>query len=333
MTKRERVIQALRHKETDIVPYNITFTQPMAEKMTALLECADLGRAFNNHFCTFTLWRFTEVQNDIFQDEAGVLWDKSKDKDIGVVCNRLIPVLEDRDFKLPGLDKTFMRSGLSWLKENKQDAFGLFDIGMTLYERSWTLRGVENLLMDMIDSPGALHALLDEITAYLHEALDMALDCDFVDGVLFGDDWGTQRGLIMGTDRWREFFKPRFKSLYEKVKSRGKFVLQHSCGHIEDIFGDLIDIGLDCYQTFQPEVYNIEKIKAAYGRDLAFWGGISTQSLLPFGTPERVAEETARTLRIMGKDGGYIAAPAHDVPGDVPVENLMSMWNALKNQQ
>ena len=184
----------------------------------------------------------------------------------------------------------------------------------------------------MIVNPEALHELLDEITSYLHEALDLVLECDFVDGVLFGDDWGSQRGLIMGKERWVEFFKPRFQSLYSRVKAAGKFTLHHSCGYIEDIFADLIEIGLDCYQTFQPEVYDIEKVKATYGNDLAFWGGISTQRLLPFESPEVAAEETARIMGILGKGGGYIAAPTHDVPSDVPAENLLAMWKVFENQ-
>ena len=332
MTKRERVICALQHKESDIVPYNITFTLPMLEKMSAFLKDSNFQDKLNNHFCTFTMWQFTDLGNDIYEDEAGVHWDRSKDKDIGIVCNQMIPSLEDRNYRLPKLDKKHIQSGLSWLKENKGDKFCLFDVGFTLYERLWMLRGIENAFLDMIDNPKALHGLIEEIANYLHEALDMILTYDFIDGVMFGDDWGSQRGLIMGKARWSEFFKPHFKSLYGKVKSADKFTLHHSCGYIEDIFDDLIDIGLDCYQTFQPEVYDIEHVKKRYGNNLAFWGGISTQHLLPFESPEIVTKETARTLRIMGKDGGYIAAPTHDVPGDVPVENLLAMWNVFENQ-
>ena len=333
MTKRERVIAALEHRESDMIPYNMTFTVPMAEKMAAYLKDDNFQQRLNNHFCSFTMWNFTEVETNIYRDEAGVLWDKSKDRDIGVVCNRLIPSIEDRTYTLPDLDREHVQTGLDWLKENKGDRFCLFDIGFTLYERSWTLCGAENVLMYMITNPEALHELFDEIARYLHDALDMALACDFVDGVLFGDDWGSQRGLIMGKERWVTFFKPHFQSLYQRVKMAGKYTFHHSCGDIEDIFADLIEIGLDCYQTFQPEVYDIEKVKAKYGKDLAFWGGISTQHLLPFETPDVVAEETARTMLLMGKGGGYIAAPTHDVPGDVPVENLLAMWRAFENQR
>ena len=162
--------------------------------------------------------------------------------------------------------------------------------------------------------------------------MDIALAYPF-DGFYFGDDWGQQSGLIMGPNYWRRFIKPRMKRLYEKAKAKGLFIVQHSCGDIHELFPDLIGIGLDCYQTFQPEIYDIETIKREYGRDLAFWGGISTQRLLPFASPEKIRTETARIMRIMGKDGGYIAAPTHAVPGDVPAEHIEAMFDVFLHQE
>ena len=83
--------------------------------------------------------------------------------------------------------------------------------------------------------------------------------------------------------------------------------MQHSCGDVETIFEDLIEIGLDCYQTFQPEIYDIAKVKEKYGARLNFWGGISTQQCLAHATPEEVKAETVRVMKIMSKNGGYIS--------------------------
>ena len=82
----------------------------------------------------------------------------------------------------------------------------------------------------------------------------------------------------------------------------------------------------------QPEFYDIEHVKREFGNDLSFWGGISTQRLLPYGTPDEVRRETARIMRVMGKGGGYIAAPTHAVPGDVPPENILAMFDVFQNQ-
>ena len=87
-------------------------------------------------------------------------------------------------------------------------------------------------------------------------------------------------------------------------KKGGRFIIQHSCGDIHEIFPDLIDIGLDCYQTFQPEIYDIAAVKREFGQDLAFWGGISTQQLLPYAAPNKVKEEAKRLMDIMSKGGG-----------------------------
>ena len=120
--------------------------------------------------------------------------------------------------------------------------------------------------------------------------------------------------------------------MFEAVKSKGKFVSLHSCGDIHELFPDLIEIGLDVYQTFQPEIYDIREFKREYGKDLAVWGGISTQQLLPYATPEEVRRVTIETMKILGENGGYIAAPTHDVPGDVPPENIEVLIDVFKNQ-
>jgi len=201
-----------------------------------------------------------------------------------------------------------------------------------MFERAWSLCGMENVLMNMIDEPDFTNDLLDTICEYNLKIIDIANEYPF-DGFYFGDDWGQQKGLIMGPVFWREYIKPRMKRMYERAKKNGKYIIQHSCGDIHELFPDLIDIGLDCYQTFQPEIYDIEKIKNNYGNDLTFWGGISTQRLLPYATTEEVKRETIRIMRIMGKNGGYIAAPTHAVPSDVPPENILAMLEVFMNQK
>lgn len=198
------------------------------------------------------------------------------------------------------------------------------NIGFSMFERAWSLRGMENLLMDMIDEPEFVDELLDTIADYNIKIIDIALEYD-IDGVMFGDDWGQQCGLIMGPNYWRRFIKPRVARMYQRAKRKGKFILQHSCGDIYEIFPDLIEIGLDVYQTFQPEIYDIKSIKIQFGSQLTFWGGISTQKLLPYATPDEVRRVTKNTLEIMKQGGGYIAAPTHCIPGDVPPENVLAM--------
>ncbi|NCB32188.1 MAG: uroporphyrinogen decarboxylase, partial [Clostridia bacterium] len=194
----------------------------------------------------------------------------------------------------------------------------------TLFERAWSLRGMENLLMDMIEEPQRVDALLDAICEYDLRVLDIALSYEW-DGFHFGDDWGQQRGLIMGPHLWRRFIKPRMARLYARVKEKGLWVSQHSCGDLRDILDDLAEIGLNVYNTVQPEIYDLAALKRDYQGRLAFWGGISTQRDLSRGSPAEIAQITRQTLRLMARGGGYIAAPTHAVEFDVPPENLLAM--------
>lgn len=201
-----------------------------------------------------------------------------------------------------------------------------------MFERSWSLMGMENVLMSMVACPEELEAFYDKICDYFCHLVDIALEYN-IDGVYFGDDWGQQKGLIMGHAHWRRFIKPRMARLYARVKAKGKYVVQHSCGDCYEILPDLIEIGLDCYQTFQPEIYDIETIKKQYGDRLTFWGGVSTQRCLPYATPEGVQQEARRVMQALRKGGGLIIAPTHSLAFDVPPENIMALVQMFQSQE
>ena len=183
--------------------------------------------------------------------------------------------------------------------------------------------------MDFLLEPEFVHKLMDKICQYNLKVIEIATQYP-IDGVYFGDDWGQQKGTIMGVTHWREFIKPYLAKMYGAVKAKGKFVCQHSCGDISELFDDVIEVGLDIYNTFQPEIYDIEKVKEQYGDRLTFFGGVSTQFVLPNGTPDDVRAETERLISVMSKNGGYIAAPTHCVPDDVPVENILAFLEVVK---
>jgi uroporphyrinogen decarboxylase len=119
--------------------------------------------------------------------------------------------------------------------------------------------------------------------------------------------------------------------MYREVRSAGKFVCIHSCGDVDELFDDLIDMGLNCFNPFQPEVMDVFSLITSYRGRLAFHGGLSTQRTLPYGSVEDVVHETRRLLEA-GAEGGYIFAPAHDVEGDVPLENMLAFIETVKAQ-
>lgn len=152
-----------------------------------------------------------------------------------------------------------------------------------------------------------------------------------IDAVYFGDDWGQQHGLQMGPKTWHEFIYPQLQRMYAAVRAAGKFVMIHSCGDVDELFDPLEAAGLNCFNPFQPEVMDVYSLLPAYRGRLAFHGGLSTQRTLPFGTVDDVRAETRRLLRL-GAEGGYILATAHDVEGDVALENMLAVIDIVQQQ-
>jgi uroporphyrinogen decarboxylase len=186
-------------------------------------------------------------------------------------------------------------------------------------------------MMDFIDHPEFVRDLMNRIADYNIAQLQEALKYE-IDAIYFGDDWGQQTGLQMGPTLWREFLRPALARMYQAVKQAGKFVMIHSCGDVDELFDDLIDLGLDCFNPFQPEVMDVWSLHAQFRGRLAFHGGLSTQKTLPFGTVQEVRDETKRLLDL-GRNGGYIFAPAHDVEGDVPLENILAAIELVQAQK
>lgn len=334
MTPRERVYQSLQFKNTDIVPYTITFTTGAHKRLADYYGAPDFDGKIGNHFARFShrkMIRWTEIKPGYFQDDWGVVWNRTVDKDIGVVDEYLLlePTIEGLNLPVP--EKSGLREAYPEFVEKNRDRFRLSSIGFALFERAWSLRGMDQLLVDMIENPDFVHDLFDCIMEVDMAHLDIALQQD-IDCVFFGDDWGSQAGLIMGPALWRQFIKPRVRKLYGRVRDAGKYVAIHSCGDVKVILPDLVECGLNIFNPFQPETMDIYETKDRYYGQLSFYGGISVQTLLPHGTPEQVRDEARILLDRLGRGGGYIASPSHDVPVDVPPENMAVLIEVLQNQ-
>ena len=131
---------------------------------------------------------------------------------------------------------------------------------------------------------------------------------------------------------WREFIYPVLKRMYGLVRRAGKFVFIHSCGDVDELFDELIEAGVNCFNPFQPEVMDVYDLLRRYRGRLAFHGGLSTQRTLPRGSVEDVKAQTRRLLEA-GAEGGYIFSPAHAVEGDVPIENMLAFLDVVKGQR
>ena len=303
-----------------------------AEKLVRHYGQPDLDALLQNHFVGLggAVDFYVDIGNGRVRDVFGAVWDRSVDKDIGNVVEPVLcePTLAGYEFPDPLHPRFFDHIPLRLAQH--PDRFRVFQIGFSLYERAWVLRGMENLMMDFYDRPDFVRELLGTIADYNIAQVRAAVKYD-IDAVHFGDDWGQQRGLQMGPRLWREFILPELKRTYSIVREAGKFVTIHSCGDVDELFDDLISIGLNCFNPFQPEVMDVDTLMRCYRHRLAFHGGLSTQRTLPYGSPEDVRRETLHLLEL-GRDGGYIFAPAHAVEGDVPLENMLAFIETLQQQ-
>lgn len=191
----------------------------------------------------------------------------------------------------------------------------------------------EEFYMLMADEPDLVKAMLNRYSQFymeLYERMFQAGD-GAIDLLRPCDDYGTQISLLFSPAMWNEYFAENTKKLVELSHKYGCYYLQHSCGAVRSIIPNLIECGADVLEPIQKvKGMEADSLKSTFGDRLCFQGGVDTQSLLPFGTPEEVCKETQYIIKVMNVNGGYILAPSQDFEGDVPVENILALYGARK---
>ena len=239
MTKREIIQAILAGEIPPYVPWSCGFTKEARAKLEEHFQPLDLEDALQNHILKLgsDIGFFSDLGNDHVQDVFGVVWDRSIDKDIGNVAGCVLPEPSMQHYSFPDpLDRRFF-ADIPGRIANHGERFRVFQIGFSLYERAWTLRGMQNLLMDFHDHPDFVHSLLESIADYNIAQIREALKYD-IDAVYFGDDWGQQHGLQMGPKLWHQFIYPVLKRMYAVVHAAGRYVFIHSCGDVDELFED-----------------------------------------------------------------------------------------------
>lgn len=332
MEKREVVKRALGFQEIPYVPWHFKFTLEAKEKLVEYLNGNDIEDYLQNHILELgnDIGFFEYLGDNHYKDVFGVIWDRSIDKDIGIVKGTLLPEPTLKGFNVPDpLDQRFFADIPEKITQFS-DRFRLFAIGFSLFERAWTMRGMENLLMDFCLNPDFVHELMNKITEYNIAQIEEASKYD-IDAVELGDDWGQQKGLIMGYNYWMEFIYPYIKRTYAAIKKKGKYVFIHSCGDVNELLNDMVDLGVDCFNPFQPEVLDVNSLLKKYHKKMSFWGGLSIQKTLPCGTVDDVINESCSLLD-SGRKGGYIFSPSHAVEGDTSINNITAFIEVARNQ-
>lgn len=359
MKHRDRVITALNHEEPDRCPMQISFTPEFANRLEADLKLKDLGfhnphgggntyeleRALDEDMLLTSVgWVNGYYQNgyqdvDSYQDEWGVTW-RSIQYQTRFGAGKYTepfghPLADDGKldaYSAPDPDRPSLYAEAERVIHDYKDEHWIVGVTpTTIFETAWALRGYEQLLVDMAIDQAKANQVLDFPYLY-HMAVTQNLVRLGVDMIWLGDDVGGQNSMLMSPKMWRMYLKPRMAELIASLRAINPLIkiAYHTDGVVYPIIPELIEIGIDVLNPVQPMAMDPEKLKADYGDKLCFWGSIDIQQTMPFGTPEEVKAEVRTRLKTIGRGGGLLIGPTHNLQLDTPLENFWAMVDTIR---
>lgn len=356
MNHRERVKLVLNHKNPDRCPFQISFTPEFAIRLRhdmGLSEKAshnphgggntyEIERALGEDLLLTSVgWANSYYMDDKdYVDEWGIGWSVSPyNTPFGtghyteITGHPLTDSNEIDNYKPP--DPT--RSELYYdsehvIKEYKKDFYIVGVTVTTIFETAWALRGLEQLMVDMISNQEIANIILDIPYHYHLYAAKKLVELG-VDMIWTGDDMGAQNNMLISPKMWRKYFKPRMANFIVELRKINPDIkiAYHTDGNVFPIISELIEIGIDVLNPIQPASMDPTEVKKRFGDHLCFWGSIDEQYTLPFGSPVDVHREVLKRLKTIGNNGGLILAPTHHVQLDTPLENFWAMVETIKN--
>lgn len=345
MTPRENFLRAMRRDNPDHVPFYFELCPALKDEFRKRYGHDDYEAEYGFDVRTF-FYTPTKHQNDYLAYhkpfKAGTTFDEwGVGYEPGSIDHftRFLHPMEDFDdpqqvwdFPMPDILEDYRWEPLyKQVQECKAAGFAPVFNAVQIFEPAWYLRGLDNLLADMLCNEEMAEACLKRMADHQEKVARRVAECGF-DMILFGDDVGTQKAMMMSVDLWRRWLKPDMKRAIQAAKSVNPDILAfyHSDGVIYDIIDELIEIGVDILNPVQPECVDPDKVKAMYGDRLSFWGCVGTQTTMPFGTVDDVDARVKHLCEVVGKGGGLCVAPTHMVEPEVPYENLEAFVNAAK---
>ena len=355
MKHRDRVLMALNHEEPDRCPLQVSFTPEFAARLGKDLNLGsdkhhnphgggntyEMERALGQDLLLTSVgWANSYYQgSDDYFDEWGIGWN-SVEYNTPFGAGRYTeinhhPLAVDSaiaNYQPPDPNRPELYHEAEWVLRNFKDEYWIVGVTVTtMFECAWGLRGYERMLSDFVLNPELAELLLD-IPYHYHLTAAKKLTQMGVDMIWIGDDVGAQNSMLISPKMWRRFLKPRIANFISELKSINPQVkvAYHSDGAVYPIIPDLIEIGLDVLNPIQPTSMDPARLKQDYGKKLCFWGSIDEQHTLPFGTTVDMQNEVQTRLKTLGKNGGLIIGPTHNVQLDTPMENFWAMINTIK---
>jgi uroporphyrinogen decarboxylase len=359
MKHRDRVLIALNHEEPDRCPMQISFTPEFAARLEADLKLK--GQGFHNPhgggntyeleraldedmLLTSVGWVNGYYQNgyqavDSYLDEWGVTWRTieyqtrfGNGKYTEPFGHPLADDQELETYSAPDPDRPALYTEASRVIRDYKSEYWIVGVTpTTIFETAWALRGYEQLMVDMVVDPVKANRVLD-LPYYYHMAVAQHMVRLGVDMIWLGDDVGGQNSMLMSPKMWRQYFKPRMTDLIASLRAINPQIkiAYHTDGVVYPIIPDLIEIGLDVLNPIQPMAMDPVKLKEGYGDRLCFWGSLDIQQTIPFGTPGDVKKEVMIRLKTLGRGGGLLIGPTHNLQLDTPLENFWAMVETIR---
>lgn len=333
LLRKERLRLALCHEFVDRVPTQINYTAGMGRILADHFAMSedDLPEFLGNHMIRVDLDHVPILNDDgsVSYDWWGVGWDTQEEGYFAAV-NPLAQMADLDRYQWPDpTAQELLQTAKKTIQSRGEEYFITPNFGFALFERAWALRGFEQFFVDMAIDPAFTEELLDRITEIQLTLIHRFIDAG-VDGAYFGDDYGAQKNLLFSPKMWDRYMKPRLDRMFEPFRERGLPILMHSDGQIQRILPGLVDIGLNVLNPVQPEVLDHEWLASEFGQSLAYYGGISTQTVLPNGTPDEVKEAVESAVSTLAPEGtGLLLAPSHRMMTDIPMRNVEAMLDAF----
>ncbi|MBF8295722.1 MAG: hypothetical protein HW389_2267 [Bacteroidetes bacterium] len=275
------------------------------------------------------------------RDEFGVVWSMPDDQMLYMdishhpLANASLKNIESFPFPNGGDPSRFtgVREKALSMRQNTPYALSSGICGVT-YEVCWYLRGMERWFADVLENREFCEALLDRTAQYWVEWMTGFLGevGDVLDIIMIGDDLTGQDGPLFSPRFYREVVRPRQQRVINAIKKHSHAkIWYHTCGDCSEYIPDLIDMGIDILNPVQINTRGMDPkfLKAAYGNDLVFWGGgMDSQRVLPFVSPEKIMDEVRKNLEVFKPGGGYVFNNVHNIQPEVPPENIVAMYEA-----
>jgi len=326
MTRKERMRRALRREPVDHLPFQTNYTGAMGRILAAHFGIAapELPERLDNHLLRLDVPhpRRTSEDGSIEYDWWGAGWSTRSEG----YLHAYAPLAHSLDLDAyPWPD-----AAAPEIAPAAADRFVAPNLGMCLFERAWSLRGFDTLLTDLADRPEWVEELLDRITE-IQLLLARRFVAAGVDGGYFGDDYGAQRSMLFSPRMWRRLIKPRLARMFAVFTDAGLPVMLHSDGDIKAILPDLVEIGVTALNPVQPEVLDHGWLAREFGGRLSFYGGISTQAVMPGGDRELVRRAALDCARVLAPAGtGLVLGPSHRMQSDIPPASVEAMLEAFR---